>query len=179
MLSDTTNASVSKNENISWGQRSVDGVKPVNIFTCVDLHMMLTYWASWIWTQKEPFPWPGFTSALFGHTGWWSIDKINTADSRRSSPGRLITMAKLKKNLLKRFRKMKNKPERSRRSVRKTDEYVIYYTCECTGVKFANVKSVTWETFTTGRWDAPTRTPCVYRVIVPVRRGEGTSNKNR
>ena len=43
-------------------------------------------------------------------------------------------------------------------------------------VKFANVKSVTWEMFARGRWNAPTRTPCVSRVIAPVRWGERMSN---
>ena len=50
---------------------------------------------------------------------------------------------------------------------------IINYACEDACVKFANVKSTTWEVFAGGRWDAPTRTPCVHQVIVPVRWGRG------
>ena len=63
---------------------------------------------------------------------------------------------------------------------KKNVAYVIYYACEDACKKLANVKSVTCEMFLRGRWDAPARTPCVYRVIVPVRwgtGGDGTSIK--
>ena len=117
---------------------------------------------------------------LFGHTGRWPIAKrsrFSTKLSRsfdhhgnRSFDHHGETKKELLKQIVSRNEK---KPGRPQRSVRKIDEYVIDYVCEDACVKFANVKSVTWEIFARGRWDALTRTPSVYRVIVPVRWGEG------
>ena len=60
------------------------------------------------------------------------------------------------------------KPERSQRSVRKIDDYITDYACEDGCVKVANMKSVK-KCSPGGLSQAPTRTPCVYRFIVPVR----------
>ena len=42
LLSDWTSASISEKVNISWGQRSIDAINPVQSFTCVDLHLLLS-----------------------------------------------------------------------------------------------------------------------------------------
>ena len=73
------------------------------------------------------------------------------------------------------FRKMK-KPERHQRSVRKPDEDVIDYVCEDACVKVVNVKSV--KKYSPGeggggRSQAPTRTPCMTRLIALIRWGNG------
>ena len=111
-------------------------------------------------TQKEPFLRSEFTPALY--LDILDADRLpNAADSPRSSPGCFITMVKLEKRLKQNCFENEKKPERPRRSVRKIDEYVIYHACKDACVKFANVKSVTWEMFATRRWDTSTRTPCV------------------
>ena len=71
------------------------------------------------------------------------------------------------------------KPERPRRSLRKIDEYVINYACEDACVKIENVKSVKKCSPGAGGGggggclQVPTEAPCMYRVILPIRWGEG------
>ena len=72
---------------------------------------------------------------------------------------------------------MKNKPERPRRSVRRMDEYVIYYACKDTCVNFANVKSVTWELFAhsdfkLALWRNQDRAEALLRVLIAALRAE-------
>ena len=59
--------------NISSSQRSVDAIKPVYIFSCVDL-LWSTCLASRISTQKEPLPRSEFTPASIW-TYWMLIDR--------------------------------------------------------------------------------------------------------
>ena len=145
-------------------------IKPVWICPCVDLHAYLL-------SVTDFYP-KGTTSevrvhagTLFGRTGCWSIAKCSWFSTKlsRSFDRHGKTTEELQK---KSFEKWKKTPVRPRRSVRKIDEYVIFYTCEDASVNFSNGKSVTWEMFARGRWDAPTRTSCVYRVIL-CRSGEG------
>ena len=75
--------------------------------TSIDLHLrQSTCLASRISTQKELFPSSEFTLTLYLDIldADWSPD---AADSLRSSPGRLITMVKLKKIVKKIVSKMK------------------------------------------------------------------------
>ena len=90
---------------------------------------------------KEPFPRSEFTPALY--LDILDADRSpNAADSPRSSPDRLITMVKVKKNRKTIVPKNAKQPERPRRSVKNIDKYVINYACEDACVKVANVKSV-------------------------------------
>ena len=80
--------------------------------------------------------------AVFGHTGCWSIAKCSRFSTKFSSSRSFDHHGKTKKEIVKdSFEKWK-KSERSRRSVRKIDEYVIDYACEDGCVKVTNVKSV-------------------------------------
>ena len=140
--------------------------------TSIDLHMRpCTCLASQISTQKEPISTSESTPALY-------LDKLdadrlpNAADSLQSSLGHLITMVKLKR---------KNSFENEKNLNILGDLWeklmnLLSTTHAKMPCKFAKVKSVTWEMSARGRWDAPTRKPCAYRVLVPVRWGEVTSN---
>ena len=104
--------------------------------------------------------------ATFGHTGCWLIAKCRfSMKLSRSFDHHGKT---LKEMVKKKISKMKIKSWRARRSVRKIDEYVIDYACEGACVKVANVMSVK-KCLPGGCSQAPTRTPCVYRFIVPIR----------
>ena len=90
-----------KKVNVSWGQKSVDAIKPVWIFDYINVHAL-----------RQGFPPRRSHSKVRVNAGRYlnipDADRLpNAADSPRSSPDRFITIVKLKNIVKKIFSKMK------------------------------------------------------------------------